>query len=73
MAETLPPLSTSELLTALDNPHFSSYIFMGAKSEKGWLVARAAHELLPALRIYRVTPSAEASVLCLVKTSSANS
>jgi hypothetical protein len=52
MAETLPPLTAEQLRAALQNPSFSSYIYVGSDADDGWKAARAVHNLLPAVRIY---------------------
>jgi hypothetical protein len=62
MAETLPPMTLDELNTALDNPHFSTYVYIGAENDKGWKMALAIFKLLPALRIYRVASSSAATI-----------
>lgn len=55
MAESLPPMKVETLLTALDNPHFSSYLYFGGANDKGWKVARGVQKFMPGLRVYRLT------------------
>jgi hypothetical protein len=55
MPEQLPPLTSDDLKVALGNPAFSVYAYIGKESDRGWEVAQAAFNLLPALRIYLVT------------------
>lgn len=56
MAESLPPLTLDDLLTDLDNPHFSGYVYIGKAADKGWAVAIGAQDFIPAVRVYRADP-----------------
>lgn len=62
MAESLPPMTLEELLAALENPHFSSYVYFGKEADKGWKVALAAQRYVPCLRVYRVSDSLKKDV-----------
>jgi hypothetical protein len=62
VAESLPPLTTDELLTALDNPHFISYLYFGAANDAGWKVAIGAQRFSPGLRSYRIAAEKQAEV-----------
>jgi hypothetical protein len=54
MPEMLPPLTLEDLRQSLGNPTFTVYVYIGSGIDKGWKVAKAAFDLLPALRIYLV-------------------
>lgn len=62
MAETLPPMSIADLDSALQNPHFSSYVYLGADSSEGWETAKDLQFNIPALRIYRVDAALQGTV-----------
>lgn len=55
MQVTLP----DELKKVLDNPHLSTYAYIGDEGDKGWKVALAVRRNTPGLGIYRVPPSNE--------------
>ncbi len=55
MAESVPPMTVDELLKALDNPHFSSYLYFGSAREAGWNTAIGVQRFTPGLRVYRLT------------------
>jgi hypothetical protein len=54
MAETLPPMTQEELLKALGNDTWKSYVYIGKAGDKGWRVARAAEAFLARVRAYLV-------------------
>jgi hypothetical protein len=54
MAETLPPMTLNQLDAALANPNFSSYAYIGRKSDVGWKLAVGAQGYIPAVRVYLV-------------------
>lgn len=62
MAESLPPLTLTDLNDALNNPHFSTYLFFGEEGDRGWTLAIAAQNTLPGLRVYRVAPECAGEV-----------
>lgn len=61
MAEVLPPMTLDHLLTDLDNPHFTGYVYIGADDD-GWKVAIGAQDFIPAVRVYRASTKAAAEV-----------
>ena len=55
MAEELPPLTVQNLLDALANPNFKSYVYIGSATDRAWNLAKSAQNMLAGLRVYLVT------------------
>ena len=62
MAESLPPLTLTDLLADLDNPTLTAYVFIGAEKDAGWKIALAAERMISAVRVYRIAPEIAAAV-----------
>lgn len=54
MAETLPPLTASDIRGPLGDTTFSVYLYIGNEEDKGWKYARLVFGLMAQLRIYLV-------------------
>jgi hypothetical protein len=64
MAEVLTAQKLPEFREALKNPTFTVYAYIGKETDKGWEVAQAAFNFLPALRVYLVTQRSLLSEWC---------
>ena len=53
MAEQLPPMGGAELVAALKNSTWSSYLYVGKASDKGWKNAVTAEGFLARVRVYQ--------------------
>jgi hypothetical protein len=62
MAESLPPLTLDHLLTDLDNPTLTAYVYIGAEKDDGWAIALAAERMISQVRVYRVGPDDASAV-----------
>jgi hypothetical protein len=56
MADELPPLTMTDLSSAIANPNFKSYIYIGNADDRPWNFAKKAQQLLAGLRVYRASP-----------------
>jgi hypothetical protein len=52
MSEVLTAAKLPEFREALKNPTFTVYAYIGKDTDKGWAVAQAAFNFVPALRVY---------------------
>ncbi len=62
MVNSLPPLSLAELVAEIEDPTFTSYVYIGAGSDKGWGIAKGAQKMIANVRVFRVAPAQGAEV-----------